>query len=63
MSSGIHNIDLAVIDITGRVVMQKQYTAMERVAFDMSGKVAGMYFLHMNIDGEQIIKKLIVDNK
>jgi hypothetical protein len=61
MSSGIHNIDLSVIDITGRVVMQKQYTALERVAFDMSGKVAGMYFVHMNIDGERIIKKLIVD--
>ena len=63
ISSGIHNIDLAVIDITGRVVLQKQYSALERVVFDMSGKVAGMYFVNMNIDGERIVKKLIVDNK
>ncbi len=63
ISSGIHNIDIAVIDITGRVVLQKQYPALERVVFDMSGKVAGMYFVNMNIDGERIIKKLIVDNK
>jgi hypothetical protein len=63
ISSGLHDIDLSVMDMTGRVVMQKQYSALEKVVFDMSGKVAGMYFVHMNIDGERIIKKLIVDNK
>ena len=43
--------------------MQKQYSSLERVVFDMSGKVAGMYFVNMNIDGERIVKKLVVDNK
>ncbi|QGY45234.1 T9SS type A sorting domain-containing protein [Maribellus comscasis] len=63
MSSGIHAVDIAVVDIAGRVVLQKQYSASERIVFDMSGKVAGMYFVNMKIDGERVVKKLIVDNR
>jgi hypothetical protein len=62
-SSGIHTIDLNVIDITGRVVLQKQYPALGHVVFDMSGKVSGMYFVHINIDGRHLVKKLVIDRK
>ena len=62
-SSGIYNVELSVMDITGKVVLQRKYSASENITFDMSGKVSGMYFVKMNIDGNQIVKKLIVDKK
>ncbi|MBN2637399.1 MAG: T9SS type A sorting domain-containing protein, partial [Prolixibacteraceae bacterium] len=60
LSSGIHDTELSVMDIAGRIVLRKSYSASERLTFNMSGKVAGMYFVKMNIDGKQFIEKLIV---
>lgn len=63
ISSGIYDVELSVMDITGKVVFQKNYSASENITFDMSGKVSGMYFVKMNVDDNQIVKKLIVDRK
>ena len=63
MSSGVYDVQLSVMDITGKVVLQKQYSASENITFDMSGKVSGMYFVKMIVDGNLIVKKLIVDRK
>jgi len=60
LNAGTYNVELSVMDITGKTVMRKSYTASEKITFDMSDKVAGMYFVKMNIDGSQVIKKLIV---
>ena len=63
MNSGIHDVDLTVLDITGRQVLRKQYSAGENLRFDMTGKVSGMYFVHIKVDEKQVVKKLIVDRK
>ncbi len=62
-SSNVYDIDLAVLDITGKLVLQKQYTAAEQIGFDMSKHVSGMYFVKMKIDNKQFMKKLILDRK
>ena len=62
-TNGIHEVDVAVMDITGRQVLRKQYSASENITFDMTGKVSGMYFVQLNVDGKQMVKKLIVDRK
>lgn len=62
-TAGIHEVDVAVMDITGRQVLRKQYSASENITFDMTGKVSGMYFVQLNVDGKQIVKKLVVDRK
>ncbi|MCB9253046.1 MAG: HYR domain-containing protein [Flavobacteriales bacterium] len=58
--SGTYNVELSVMDITGKTVMRKSYTASERITFDMSDKVAGMYFVKIDVDGIPVIKKLVV---
>ena len=62
-SGGIYDVELSVMDITGRLVLQKQYSAQQTIRFDMSDKVSGMYFVHLNLDGIQVIKKLVVNRK
>ncbi len=62
-SSEVHNTDLSVMDITGRLVLRKKFSASQTVWFDMSDKVSGMYFVHLNLGGTLVIKKLIVDRK
>jgi hypothetical protein len=63
ISSGFHNVQLTVSDIAGRAVLRKQYTMVERITFDMSDKVSGMYLVTLDIDGERTVKKLVVDKK
>ena len=63
ISSGIHEVELSVMNITGKLVMNQQYSGVEKVAFDMSDKQPGMYFVRMNIDGFKITKKLIIVNQ
>ena len=62
-SSEVQDVELSVMDITGRVVMRQKYSALQTIQFDMSGNVSGMYFVQMNIDGNQVVKKLLVDHK
>ena len=60
-STGIYDVKLAVLDITGKIVLRQIYSASEQITFDMSDKVSGMYFVQMEVDGKQIVKKLMVD--
>jgi len=41
--------------ITGKQVLRKQFRAAERITFDMSGKVSGMYFVKLDFEGKQVL--------
>jgi hypothetical protein len=60
MSSGIFDVHLSVTDVTGKEVLRKQYSASENITFDMSDKVSGIYFVNILVDGNRIVKKLIL---
>ncbi len=60
-NTGVYDFELSVMDVTGKTVLRKSYTASEHITFDMSGKVAGMYFVQMDIAGTRLIKKLIIN--
>ncbi|MCD6355601.1 MAG: T9SS type A sorting domain-containing protein, partial [Prolixibacteraceae bacterium] len=62
-STGIYSVDLSVVDITGKEVLRKQFSAAEKITFDMSNNVSGMYFVQLQVDGKRIVKKLVVDRK
>ena len=62
-SNNIGEVQLSVMDIAGRVVLQKHYSAADKMKFNMSEKVSGMYFVNIDFNGNHIIKKLLVDRK
>jgi hypothetical protein len=55
--------EVAVFSITGSEVIRKTYPAGETIRFSMNDQVSGVYLVKMNIDGNHIIKKLVVDKK
>ncbi|MGE0020968.1 MAG: T9SS type A sorting domain-containing protein [Draconibacterium sp.] len=55
--------EVAVFSITGSEVLRKKYPAGETIRFSMNEQVSGVYLVKMNIDGNHIIKKLVVDKK
>ena len=60
-SSSVYDVELAVMDITGRMILRQQYSAAGTISFDMSNQVSGMYFVQLGVDGKQIVKKLVLD--
>ncbi len=56
----LSDIDLEVMDITGKLVLSKQYLAAEKIRFDMSDQVSGMYFVKIGINGKLVFRKLIL---
>ena len=62
-SSSVYDVELAVMDITGRMILRQQYSAAGTISFDMSNQVSGMYFVQLGIDGKVFNKKLILDRK
>ena len=60
-SAILHDVDLSVHDVTGRRIMHKQYRASERISFNLNENVSGMYFIKLNVGGNQILKKVILD--
>jgi len=53
-------VKLAVTDISGRQVFQKTYLSQDRIQFDLSNQVSGMYFVNLEYDGHIFKKKLIL---
>jgi hypothetical protein len=60
-SSGFHKVGLSVMDITGKIVLQKMVEAGEKITFNMADKISGMYLVKLDIDGRQVIKKLVLN--
>lgn len=57
------DIELIVLDITGKLVLQKQYSPSGRILFDLSNNATGMYFVHLEFGGVHLVKKLVVDRR
>ena len=59
-ATSLEDIQLVVTDISGKIVIQRQFKDMERIVIDMSGKSSGVYFVQLTIDGNQFLRKLWV---
>lgn len=55
--------EVAVFTMAGAEVLRKNYVSGETIRFSMKEQISGVYLVKMNIDGNSIIKKLIVDKK
>jgi hypothetical protein len=45
------------------IIQENNILHLDSITFGMSGKVSGMYFVKLDFEGQQILKKLIVNRK
>ena len=57
------DVEVVVMNITGKEVLRKDFQTTDAIQFDMSEHVSGMYFVKLNVDGNEVVKKLILDRK
>jgi hypothetical protein len=55
--------DVAVFSITGKEVLRKNFYNNKIISFNMNDYASGMYLVKMNVEGNQIVKKLVLDKK
>jgi hypothetical protein len=55
--------EISVYTMDGKRVLQRNYTDNRRISFSMKEHVSGMYFVKLNLQGKEIVKKLVLNNK
>jgi len=63
-SEGSHRYNLTMMNITGKVVMNNSGSLMQdenELTVDVSSFVPGIYFLTVELDGERIVKKVVIE--
>ena len=53
-------VDVAVYTVTGKQVVRRIFSDTQLISFSMEDNVSGMYFVKMNIEGKEFVKKLIL---
>jgi hypothetical protein len=61
IEGNFRNVDLTVFNVVGEQILRKQYMAKEKITFDLSGHVTGMYFVRLKTEDEEVVKKLILE--
>ncbi len=59
----VEEINIQVINITGKEILKQAIEAASIFQLDMGSHVSGMYFVKLNVDGNEVVKKLVVDRK
>ncbi len=54
--------DIKIYDVCGNIIYCPQNIAAHLASVDLSGYKNGMYFMHMNIDGKELVEKLIIQH-
>jgi len=63
-SEGSHRYNLTMMNITGKVVMNDSGNLLQdenELTVDVSSFVPGIYFLTVDLDGERVVKKVVVE--
>ncbi len=56
-------VDVAVYNISGKQIIRRIFSDSQYVSFSMKDNVSGLYFVKMNIEGTEIVKKLVLDRQ
>jgi hypothetical protein len=56
-------IEVAVMNIAGAEVFRKKYQSTDPIQFDLSNHVSGLYMVLINVGGQRLVKKLILDRE
>ena len=61
IGKNVSNTELLVSDILGNRVLKKTFKNTNNVEFDLGHQASGLYFVKLNMDGKEVVKKLILD--
>ena len=56
-----NQIAVSIQDMAGKTIMSESYAAMSKTIIDMTQQAKGNYIIHINLDGQIIIAKLIIE--
>jgi hypothetical protein len=59
--STVDNINLSVVDVTGRTIHQEHLLGDSFYLIDLSDKADGTYFIKVLVGGKQIIKPIVIE--
>ncbi len=62
-SSSYGPAEVSVYTITGKLVLQENFSNSQLISFSMAEQVSGMYFVKLQMDGKETVKKLVLDRK
>lgn len=54
-------VEIAVLDLNGRTVMNKEFQSAKNIQIDLSGQVSGTYLIRIQQDSEIQIRKLVLN--
>ncbi|WP_372947626.1 HYR domain-containing protein [Mariniphaga sp.] len=60
---GVGAAEVTVYTITGQQIIHRKFTNNQNISFNMEYQVSGMYFVKLNIEGKEAVKKLVLDRK
>ncbi len=61
--AAIYQAEVKMLDMNGRLVLNKTYPPGEHLEIDVSDKVSGLYLLNITVDGKQFLRKLMINQK
>ncbi|MGC9352596.1 MAG: HYR domain-containing protein, partial [Mariniphaga sp.] len=62
-NAGQGTAEVTVYTITGQQIIHRKFTDNQNISFNMENQVSGMYFVKLNIEGKEAVKKLVLDRK
>jgi hypothetical protein len=62
-NAGLGAAEVTVYTITGQQIIRRNFTDNQNISFNMENQVSGMYFVKLNLDGNEVVKKLVLDRK
>ena len=54
-------VEVRVYTLTGKLALRKNFYGMKHISFSMKDYVSGMYFVKLNMEGNEIVKKLVLN--
>ncbi|MGS2726318.1 DUF7619 domain-containing protein [Psychroserpens sp. BH13MA-6] len=57
----VENIQISILDLQGKIVLESQLTGNQIQTLDVSALQSGMYFVKVNNQKNQMVKKLVIE--
>jgi hypothetical protein len=55
------NVEVAVMNIAGKEVFRKTFSGSDAIRFNLADRASGMYMVLIEVEGQRVVKKLVID--